>query len=158
MAAAVFVLSGILVGFLVFKAFLKQRFLAFLISKLSNSFNKLTSRYKRELFADLSELKGEILEVGIGSGANLTFYPDGIEIVGLDPNPFMNPKLKESLDKHPEVKLKRMITGSAEDMRGVVDDDSFEAVVATLVLCSVADTSKCLAEIKRVLKPVRLSQ
>jgi ubiquinone/menaquinone biosynthesis C-methylase UbiE len=128
--------------------------LAFVISKFVRGFNRLTGQYKKELFASLDGLKGEILEVGIGTGANFAYYPAGAEIVGLDPNTFMNPKLQEALKKHPDVKLKRMITGKAEDLRAVAGDNTFAAVVATLTLCSVQDTDKCLAEIKRVLQPV----
>ena len=148
------VLVGFLLTCVLFKTFLKERLIAYLISKLSRGFNKLTGHHKRELFSSLDGLKGEILEVGIGTGANLPFYPAGVKIVGLDPNPFMNPKLQEAADKHPDVKIKRMIAGKAEDLRAVANDDAFEAVVATLTLCSVEDTNKCLAEIKRVLKPV----
>ncbi|XP_062514098.1 N6-adenosine-methyltransferase TMT1A-like [Corticium candelabrum] len=152
MSSLVIAFIYLLVVYLLFKVFLKQRLLAFIIGKCVPCSNKLTGSYKRELFASLSGIQGEVLELGIGTGANLAYYPDGIEIVGLDPNPYMSPKLEEALRKHPEVKLKKMLAGKAEDLSAVAGDNSYEAVVETMMLCSVVDTSKCLSEIKRVLK------
>ena len=154
MSSLVIAFIYLLVVYLLFKVFLKQRLLAFIIGKCVPCSNKLTGSYKRELFASLSGIQGEVLELGIGTGANLAYYPDGIEIVGLDPNPYMSPKLEEALRKHPEVKLKKMLAGKAEDLSAVAGDNSYEAVVETMMLCSVVDTSKCLSEIKRVLKKV----
>ncbi len=109
-------------------------------------YNKLTGHYKEELFSSLS---GTVLEIGAGTGANLPYYPDDINLIVLEPNPFMQAYLREKTEKlHKDMEIK---TGVAEEIP--YPDHTFDYVVSTLVLCSVDDLTSTLSEIKRVLKP-----
>lgn len=117
---------------------------AWLLSTGGNRYDKLTAKRKRKLF---SNLKGRVLEIGAGSGVNLPYYPEGTVLTCLEPNPFMQNYLKEKAQK--SGKPVEIITGKAEDIP--LDDASVNAVVSTLVLCSVMDMQQVLSEIKRVL-------
>lgn len=105
------------------------------------------ANWRREL---LSNLKGNVLEVGCGTGVNLTYYPDSVnKLVLTDPEPHMLKVLKEKNGK-----LKRNYqtkTCSADALE--FPENSFDAVVSTLVLCSVGSVHSSLCEIRRVLKP-----
>lgn len=123
-----------------------SRLNAWLLHRGSDRYNERVDNRKRELFSGLS---GKVLEIGPGTGANLEYYPDGVSLAGLDPNPHMQEYLKEKAQQTGrEIKV---ITGRAEDIPAA--DEVFDAVVSTLVLCSVDSQKNSLAEIKRVLKP-----
>lgn len=97
----------------------------------------------------LSGLRGNVLEIGPGGGPNLGYYSPAVTWLGIEPNPYMHPYLlrhAEKLARPVEVRL-----GVAEALP--VDDAAQDAVVSTLVLCSVYDPTRALAEIMRVLKP-----
>lgn len=124
---------------------LYQRFYASFMARSDREQHRLYGARKRALFADL---EGTVLEIGPGSGINLPYYPAGIRWIGVEPNPHMHPYIQEkaaSLDL--DVTL---LADVAETM--AVEDASVDAVVSTLVLCSVPDISVALAEIQRVLK------
>ncbi|XP_022706762.1 uncharacterized protein LOC111270679 [Varroa jacobsoni] len=89
-----------------------------------------------------------ILEIGMGSGFNLDCYPKSSRVVGIEPNPYLIDTLLEKQKSHPE--LVRVIRGYAEDLADI-QDESIDAVVSTLVLCSVRDVDKAVQEAKRVL-------
>lgn len=97
----------------------------------------------------MGSLSGTVLEVGPGTGVNLAYLPEGVYWVGLEPNPYLHPHLERALRRRGlpgEVLL-----GQAEAIP--LPEGSVEAVVATLVLCSVADPRRVLVEVLRVLKP-----
>jgi ubiquinone/menaquinone biosynthesis C-methylase UbiE len=97
----------------------------------------------------LAEAAGSVLEVGAGTGANLGHY-DGVEsLVLTEPEPAMLRRLqKKARDEAP---LAKILRAPAEDLP--FEDDSFDIVVSTLVLCGVDDQARSLREIKRVLRP-----
>jgi ubiquinone/menaquinone biosynthesis C-methylase UbiE len=102
--------------------------------------------YKRMF---LSELQGNVLEIGPGSGPNLIYYAPDVHWIGVEPNPYMHDYLRaRAASQGRTVDLR---TGHAEALPAA--DQSMDAVVSTLVLCSVHDLDFTLAEIKRVLKP-----
>ncbi len=104
------------------------------------------SRWRDELLAPLT---GRVLEVGAGTGANLAHYPSTIESVTLcEPDAHMRQKLA-SHARDPRAFTVTVSTAAAE--RLPFEDRSFDAVVCTLVLCSVADPRAALAEMRRVL-------
>ena len=123
---------------------------------------------KQKLFVDLGErlkeVNGDILEIGIGAGENLHYYPQGASIIAVDPNVHVEKLLRENLEKAGgRVLLKKFVAASAEDLsckpgKFGVEDNSVAVVVCTLVLCSLTDdqTKKTLKEVKRVLKPVSM--
>lgn len=99
----------------------------------------------------LSTLEGSVLEVGAGTGFNLPHYPEAVtRLVLSEPDKHMRKafarKHSDHLDKRMEV-----ITASLDKLP--MEDASFDAVVSTLVLCSVADPMQALSEIRRVLRP-----
>jgi len=99
----------------------------------------------------LAGIEGDVLEVGAGTGANLRHYSRDVgRLVATEPDPYMIAKLrKRSLHDRP----KGLEIVETEVERMPFADASFDAVVATLVLCSVTDLDRSIAEIRRVLRP-----
>lgn len=108
---------------------------------------KCLQNWRGELLRNLS---GTVLEIGGGTGLNLDFYPGTVkELIIIEPDANMRKKLQEkTAAKKEHIK---MLNCGAESIP--VPDASCDAVVSTLVLCSVANQSKVLAEIYRVLRP-----
>ena len=105
-------------------------------------------RWRAELLRDLS---GEVLEVGAGTGVTLPHYPKKVtRLVLCEPDPHMRRKLQAKRDaagaKHIEIS-----DASLEALPAA--PASLDAVVCSLVLCSVPDQQAALKEIQRVLKP-----
>lgn len=95
------------------------------------------------------EATGAVLEIGAGTGANFSYYRQAEKIVAVEPDPFM---LRRA------VKRARHLGLDIEFRQAVAEalpfpDASFDAVVATLVFCTVTDPARALAEVGRVLKP-----
>jgi ubiquinone/menaquinone biosynthesis C-methylase UbiE len=108
---------------------------------------KATLRAHRQ--ALIPHAKGRVLEIGGGTGSNLPFY-EGTETLTLtEPDKPMLHRLERRLHEHsPGVLLLR---APAEDLP--FEDDSFDAAISTLVLCTVDDQPRALRELHRVLKP-----
>lgn len=98
----------------------------------------------------LSQATGDVLEVGAGTGANLLLYGDGAQTLTLtEPEKPMVRRLEKHIaQRHPDAKLLR---APAEDLP--FNDNSFDTVVSTLVLCTVDDQRRALREMRRVLRP-----
>jgi len=102
----------------------------------------------------LSDATGRILELGAGTGHNLAHYPDSVTTLVLtEPDPYMAARLRERLrrDGHPARAEAVVDEVSAEELP--YEDGSFDTVVSTLVLCTVPDPRRTLAEVRRVLAP-----
>lgn len=97
-----------------------------------------------------SLVKGpRILEVGMGTGKNMPFYPPGMQITGIDLTPGM---LAHARKKAANLNLDLDLRlGDAQSME--FEDDTFDSVVATFVFCSVPDPILGLKELARVTKP-----
>jgi len=97
----------------------------------------------------MRHVRGTVLEVGIGTGANLGLYPSNIELTGIEPSSGMLERAR----------LKAERLGLSVDLRqeGVerldLPSDRFDTVVSTLVFCAVRDPLAGLTEVRRVLKP-----
>ncbi len=124
-----------------------QRFFAWMhFQGEMGEYDAVVAPYKRKLLGDLS---GTVLEIGAGTGENFPFYPPGIHWIGIEPNFYMQEHL---LQRAKEYKIDgELKTGIAEKLP--VEDNSIDAVVSTLVMCSVSDQSLVLDEILRVLRP-----
>jgi len=97
----------------------------------------------------LTEAAGAVLEIGAGTGSNLAHY-NGVEsLVFTEPEPAMLRRLQKKARE--EAPLAKILRAPAEDLP--FEDDSFDTVVSTLVLCGVDDQVRSLREIKRVLRP-----
>ena len=93
---------------------------------------------------------GDVLEVGAGTGANLRYYrSDLLSLTLIEPEPAMLKRLQRATRR--DRPLARVLRAPAEDLP--YDDDSFDSVVCTLVLCSVDDQPRALREMHRVLRP-----
>ena len=98
----------------------------------------------------LRAVTGEVLEVGGGTGANLPFYAAGVDaLVITEPEEPMARWLERKLTGYSVPA--RVVRAPAEDIP--FEDASFDFVVSTLVLCTVDDPVRALAEIHRLLKP-----
>jgi len=103
-------------------------------------------RMRRDL---LREARGQTIELGAGTGANLDLYPDTIEgLVLVEPDPHMVRRLRSKLGKARS--RAELIEAPAE--RLPFEDSSFDTAVFTLVLCTVPDPAAVLAETARVLR------
>jgi ubiquinone/menaquinone biosynthesis C-methylase UbiE len=102
---------------------------------------------RREMLAGLS---GRVLEVGPGNGLNFPHYPPSVrEVVAVEPEPYLRTRAVEAAAAAP-VPI-RVADGSADELP--VPDGSFDAVVVSGLLCSVADPAAALTEFRRVLRP-----
>lgn len=125
---------------------LYQRLFATLMAHADSEQDRLYGDRKRALFAGL---EGTVLEIGPGSGINLRYYPAGIQWIGVEPNPHMHPYIQKKANMlNLDVTV---LADTAETM--AIAPASVDAVVSTLVLCSVPDVNATLTEIQRVLKP-----
>jgi len=105
----------------------------------------LYGRWREEA---LSNLSGKVLEVGVGTGRNLKYYPAGCSVTGIDISAGM---LEKARKKARGMKNITLLLMDAENLE--FPDNSFDYVVTTFVLCSVPDPVKALYEMRRVLKP-----
>lgn len=92
---------------------------------------------------------GKVLEVGSGTGLNFPHYVQAKEVTALEPDSSMREQSLIRAD-HAKVPI-RVITGRAEQLP--FQNNEFDVIVGTLVLCSVTDPIKALAEMRRVCKP-----
>lgn len=97
----------------------------------------------------LSGARGEVLEIGGGTGANLPHYRDVERLTVSEPDPFMREKLWPKLES---ARVPVEISDAGAEALPF-PDDSFDTVVSTLVLCTVPDQREALQEIWRVLRP-----
>lgn len=123
-----------------------RRLHAWFLHVYADGYNAKVDARKRHL---IGELRGAVLEIGPGSGANIGYFAPGIRWTGVEPNPMAHPYLLRKADAAGLDAT--LLTGTAE--RLPVPDASQDAVVSTLVLCSVADPDRVLAEVRRVLRP-----
>ena len=106
------------------------------------------AQWRAELLRDLS---GAVLEVGAGTGVTLPHYPKSIaRLVLSEPDAHMRRKLKQKVDAST---LRNVEISDAPLDSLPFRAEEFDAVVCSLVLCSVPDQSAALAAIGRVLKP-----
>lgn len=117
-------------------------------------FDRLSAVMEKELAAPRDELvaalSGRVLELGAGNGINFRHYPGSVdEVVAVEPEPYMRSKAEQAASTAPvRVSVRAGVADPLE-----FEDASFDAAVASLVLCSVPDQPGALAELHRVLKP-----
>jgi len=96
-------------------------------------------------------LTGRIVEIGAGTGANIAHYINADHVELVEPFPRMRAQLEQRLGAREGGIPMRAVDGRAEELPFV--DGSVDAVVSTLVLCSVDDVRRALAEVRRILAP-----
>jgi ubiquinone/menaquinone biosynthesis C-methylase UbiE len=97
----------------------------------------------------MKELRGDILEVGVGTGKNIQYYPDAAHITAIDFSEKMLEKAKVKAAKY----NKKVILMQMDAQEMTFPDNTFDTVFTTCVYCSVPDPVKGLREIRRVCKP-----
>ncbi|WP_327120940.1 class I SAM-dependent methyltransferase [Streptomyces sp. NBC_01341] len=103
--------------------------------------------HREELLAGLS---GRVIEIGAGNGLNFAHYPGAVsEVVAIEPERSLR-RLAAPAALRAEVPVD-VVPGTAEALP--VKSEAFDAAVASLVLCTVRDLPRALAEMKRVLRP-----
>lgn len=128
------------------KARCRSRFEARVLEASSSRVHQQHGERKAEV---LGAFTGMVVEVGAGTGVNMRYYPPGIHLIAIEPNPHMHERLRSQAERHSVDLEIRTLRGEQID----VADESADAVVATLVLCGVDDPSQVIAEVRRVLKP-----
>jgi SAM-dependent methyltransferase len=97
----------------------------------------------------LEGLRGTVVEIGAGHGLNFPLYPPEVtEVVAVEPEPTLRSHAQTAAESA-TVPI-RVLAGVADELP--LEDESADAVVASLVLCSVPDQQRAFAEIRRVLR------
>lgn len=105
------------------------------------------AKYRQEILANV---KGEVLEIGFGTGLNLPYYPDGVrKIVTVEPNKGVHKLAQKRIQESSIAVESKLIKCEHLPM----PDNTFDSVVSTFTLCSIANVEQALKEIYRVLKP-----
>ncbi|GGK46312.1 methyltransferase type 11 [Planomonospora parontospora subsp. parontospora] len=116
-------------------------------ARASLSMERGLARHRTALLAGLS---GTVIEIGAGNGLNFTHYPATvIHVLAVEPEPHLRGIAERNAARAP-VPI-TVVDGLADDLPAA--DASFDAAVASLVLCTVADAGAALAEITRILVP-----
>ncbi|MBI1827271.1 MAG: class I SAM-dependent methyltransferase [Planctomycetes bacterium] len=129
--------------------------------KVRAYYEKEAARYDRHIhlseklfFGDgrhwaASQAEGDVLEVAIGTGRNLEFYPKETRVTGID----ISPKMIE-IARQRALHWGRQVGLQVGDAQALsFADASFDTVVCTLSLCCIPDDRRAVAEMKRVLRP-----
>lgn len=113
---------------------------------LDGVFHRTLGRQKEQLFAHLPD---EVVEFGSGPGTNLRYLRPGTRLTAVEPNVAMHRPLRQAAAAR-GIHLD-LLAHSATEVP--LPDASVEAVVCTLVLCTVPDPAAALAEARRILVP-----
>lgn len=113
---------------------------------MSSRERKFMTRLRQE---NLAGLRGRVLEIGAGTGTNFAFYPDTVtEVVAVEPEVRLAPLARKAALTAPVP-----VTVRTETVENFDGDDLFDAVVCSLVLCSVADPDSVLRQLFSLLRP-----
>jgi ubiquinone/menaquinone biosynthesis C-methylase UbiE len=129
-----------------------EGFFAYFYDNMTAGAEKAGLRAHRQ--ALLAKASGRVLEIGGGTGANLPFYGSGVTSLTItEPSEPMARRLERRLAQLelPLPAVAEVVRAPAEELP--FDRDSFDAAVSTLVLCTVGDQERALAELGRVLRP-----
>jgi SAM-dependent methyltransferase len=121
-------------------------FNAFFFGLAGGLLDHLLQPHKRRLLADLPDT---VVELGSGVGANLRYLAPGSTLIAIEPNPAMHRRLRRAAGRRGV----RVDLRAAPAERTDLADASTDVVVSSLVLCTVRDVDRVLAEVRRVLRP-----
>ena len=120
-------------------------------------YDRVAQKTEANVLADrrkelLSGLKGEILEIGAGTGVNFQFYANDAHVLAIEPSSYM---LRQAKEKMKDRKNIRFVQASVEQCYEdkMVQENSLDAIVCTLVLCTIPDPQKALSYFYQWLKP-----
>jgi ubiquinone/menaquinone biosynthesis C-methylase UbiE len=96
-----------------------------------------------------SQSHGDVLEIAIGTGRNLPYYPSSVSLTGIDLSPDML-----AIARHRAEESGRNVALHVGDAQALgFPDGQFDTVVSTLSLCTIPDERRAVAEVRRVLRP-----
>jgi SAM-dependent methyltransferase len=96
-----------------------------------------------------ADLPTTVVEIGSGAGANFRYLHRGTKVIAVEPNPYMHKSLRLAAERHGIELDIRDVVGERIDL----PDSSVDAVISSLVLCTVTDPSQVVAEVHRILRP-----
>jgi len=129
---------------------LRQRWFAWIYRYIDRLQRPFTARTRKALLGDLT---GDVLDVGCGPGTNFEHYGAGACVTAIDYNPGMVALARRAIEA-PRAALEAQVTVYVADAMALpFEDESFDAYVSTLVLCSVPDLDRAVDEAWRVLRP-----
>ena len=122
--------------------------------KQAGRYDRAMDFWDRHLFGDsrpwaCGRAAGDVLEVAVGTGRNLSFYPDGARLSGVDWSPAMLGIAREraaALGRDADLRQ-----GDAQALD--FPDESFDTVLCALGLCAIPDDRRAVTEMARVLRP-----
>lgn len=122
--------------------------------KIAGDYDRGMSFMERLLFAGgrewvCSQAEGDVLEIAVGTGRNLPFYPRAVRLTGVD---FSSAMLEIARSRAAEAGMDVELKEGDAQMLDFADAN-FDTVVCTLSLCSIPDDRRAVAEVKRVLRP-----
>ncbi|ACG74194.1 Methyltransferase type 11 [Anaeromyxobacter sp. K] len=123
----------------------RARMNAWIFRALDGYAHRKYQRVKRELFGGLPRT---IVEIGAGSGANFRYLAPGTHVIAIEPNVHVHASLRAAAAR---CQLTVDVRATAAE-RLPLPDRSVDAVISSLVLCTVPDPARALAEIRRVLR------
>jgi ubiquinone/menaquinone biosynthesis C-methylase UbiE len=139
---------------------MRKRSLGAETERVRRIWEKLAPRYDKDikflekvLFAGgrewvCSQTRGEVLEIAVGTGRNLDYYPRDVRLTGIDLSAPMLDIARQRADQLGRQADLRI--GDAQALEFA--DETFDTVVFTLALCSIPDDRKAVAEARRVLR------
>ena len=125
----------------------RPRFARMYLKAAARADRRGATQHRRALLRDLT---GRVLEVGAGNGLNFAHYPPTVtEVVAIEPEPTLRAIAQRAAAGAPVPVTVRAGTADALPLA----DGEMDAAIASLVLCSVPDQARALAELHRVLRP-----
>lgn len=125
---------------------MRKRIFAAFYSRVEPRMRQQTAPYRRRLVEGLT---GKVLEIGCGPGSNFEYYDPSATVTATDYSEHMLKRAREAAATAPA----SVAVEHADVMNLPFEDASFDAAVCALVLCSVPDQARALAELRRVLRP-----
>ena len=102
--------------------------------------------HKSRVYGDLP---ASVVELGSGVGANLRYLPEGTKLIAIEPNRHMHQSLRKAAERR-GIRLEiRDVVAERIDL----PDASVDAVISSLVLCTVTDPGRVVTEVRRILRP-----
>jgi SAM-dependent methyltransferase len=125
----------------------RPRFARMYLKAAARADRRGATEHRRRLLRDLS---GRVVEIGAGNGLNFAHYPATVtDVVAIEPEPTLRAIAQQAAARAPVPVSVRQDTADAVPL----EDGEMDAAVASLVLCSVPDQARALAELHRVLRP-----
>ncbi len=119
---------------------------SWLLDRLDGQFERELGDVRQEL---IGALHGEVAEIGAGNGPSFRHLPPGTVVHAIEPNPYFHGRLRAEAERRGI----RLVLHPVSAERSDLPDGSVDAVISSLVLCTVDDPHAVLADVRRVLRP-----